>query len=153
LRNEAQIHEFVNFVADDRHSSGIDIRGNTTRPAQRDQMPYQPVASDISGGPHEPQFCQIGADRVDLRHKGDHIFLQRARSHSAFNRGRGDTGAERLRQNECIAGTRICVCGDASDVYEPCDRKSVDRFWIANGMTPDDHAPDFGCLGKTTAQN
>ena len=51
---QPRFDEFVNFVADDRHSSGIDIRGDAARPAQRDQMPDQPVAGDIGGGAHEP---------------------------------------------------------------------------------------------------
>src|SRR5439155_969120 len=90
---------------------------------------------------------------IDLRHEGDHFFLQRARSRYAFDRGGGDTGAQWFCEYEKIAGTRICVCGDASDVYKPCNRKSVDRFWIANGMAADDHTSDFGRLGKTAAQN
>ena len=39
------------------------------------------------------------------------------------------------------------------DVNKPCDRESVYRFGIANGMAADNHASDLGCLGKTAAEN
>ena len=116
-------------------------------------MPYQPVAGDVGGGAHEPQLGQLGADRVDLRHKGNHVFLERARSHPAFDSSRRDARAQRLCQNEHVAGARSGVCGDASHVYEPCDGESVDRFWIANGMAAYDHASDLRCLGEATTQN
>ncbi len=63
-------------------------------------MPDKPVAGDVGGRPHQPKFCKLGANRIDLRHEDDHLFLQRARSHSAFDGRRGDTDAQRLCQHE-----------------------------------------------------
>ena len=56
-------------------------------------MSDESVASDVSGGANESSLSKRGADAVDLRHQGDDLFLERARSHSAFNGGGGDTGA------------------------------------------------------------
>src|SRR5207249_10500429 len=116
-------------------------------------MTDHPVAGDVGGGADQTTLGQLRANRVDLRHKGDHFLLERARSDSAFNPSGGDARAERLCQNEQIAGTRICIGGNEPDIDYSRDGEPINWFGISNRMAADDYASDFGRLGKAAPQN
>src|SRR2546430_4756707 len=47
----------------------------------------------------------------------------------------------------------VCIRRDAANINNSRDGQPVYRFGITNGMATDDHTPDLGRLGQTTAQN
>src|SRR2546430_12510850 len=47
----------------------------------------------------------------------------------------------------------VCIRRDAANINNSRDGQTVYRFGITNGMATDDHTPDLGRFGQTTAQN
>ena len=73
---------------------------------------------------------------------------------SAFDPGRGDPGAERLRQNEADrrrerARSSACASGDTMSG----DSESIDRLGIADGVPADHCAPGFFRLRRAAAKD
>ena len=63
-------------------------------------MTEKTKAGDIGRGANKFLFCELGADRVNLGHQGDHFFLEWARGDPPFYCGGGDSGAERFGENK-----------------------------------------------------
>src|SRR5437867_4317579 len=116
-------------------------------------MTHQSVSGNIGGRADETTFGQFRANRVDLRHESDGFSPERARCDSPFDPGSGDACAEWLCKDEQIAGTRICIGGNAPDIDYSCDSESINWFGISNRMAADDHASHLGRLRKAAAQN
>ena len=116
-------------------------------------MPDQSIACDIGGRADKPKLGELSASGVDLRHQRDHFFPKRARRNSTFNRSGGDAGAKRFSQHKQVAGMRLSIRGEPPNIDDSCDGEPINRFGISNGMTANNDASHFGCLGKTAAQN
>src|SRR5437879_12806404 len=109
IRDAPQLNQLTDFIANHRHVARVNIGGDATGAAQRNQVPDQSVAGDIRGGADKATLGKFSASDVDVRHQGDYFFLKGARSDSTFNRGGGDAGPEWFREANQVAGTRMCI--------------------------------------------
>ena len=116
-------------------------------------MANKTIARNVRGRANEVAFGELGANDINLRHELDDLFLKRARSQFALDRGGGDTGPERLCQDKQITGTRVCIRGDVAKINNPCNGQTINRFGITNGMAADDRTTHLGSLGHAAAQN
>ena len=136
----------------DGHGTGVDPAGQP--PAHHlVEMAEEAEPGDVGGGVDGVPAAAFRRGLVQGRH-GGHRSVHRAGSGLAHPVGGADEAdAQRLGQDELIAGLSGVVGGKAAGVYESGDGQAVLHAGVGDGVPSREDAPRFGHLFRAAAQD
>jgi hypothetical protein len=85
-------------------------------------------AGDVGHRMHGAIFGESGADAVEQGGRGDELVISLARQRALLERRRIDADAERLGEDQRIAGLGVGVAADVALHRSADDGKAVDRL-------------------------
>ena len=116
-------------------------------------VPEEPEAGDVGAGVHLEAPEHARGRGVERRHALDRGRVLGRAPRAALERRRDDPRAERLGQDERIAGPRPYVAQDAVRMHQSGHRHAELDLLVDDGVTADDHHARLLRLGEAAAQD
>src|SRR5258708_39204130 len=133
-RNAAGRNQLSDFRADHRDRASANFRANAAGATHSAEMPEQSKSGHINGCFEKPSLSECRSNTVELGHNGDHFSLQQTAGQAALDSCSDDTCAQRFRQDQDVARTRVRIGEHAPRRYEARYRESVNWFLFTNPM-------------------
>ena len=108
-------------------------------------MAEQAEAGDIGHRVHALDCGQVGARGVELGGGGDHRRVLVGAQQAFFQRRAVDADAQRLAEDEEVAGPAACILLDLARIDHADADQAVDRFRRVDGMAAGDGNPGLPC--------
>ena len=107
-------------------------------------MAEQAEAGDVGHRVHVLVLRQLSADAVEQGRGRDHLAIAAVRQRVLLDRRRIDADAERLGQDDRVAGLRVGVAAHVARMAQADHREAVDRLGTIDRMSARDRDAGVG---------